>query len=37
VEAGVALKFGREWRINTEALPGYLIEQTKKALGKRAA
>jgi hypothetical protein len=37
VDAGVALKFGREWRINTDALPGYLIEQTKKALAERAA
>lgn len=37
VEAGVALKFGREWRINTDTLPAYLLEQTKKSLGNRAA
>jgi hypothetical protein len=37
IEAGVALKFGREWRVNTDALPGYLLDQTKKAFGKQAA
>lgn len=28
VEAGVALKFGREWRINVERLPEFLRQQT---------
>lgn len=37
VEAGVALKYGKEWHVNPDTLPGYLIAQTKKALGERAA
>jgi len=28
IEAGVALKFGREWLINVDNLPAYLHEQT---------
>jgi hypothetical protein len=35
VEAGVALKYGREWRINSERLPGFLMRQTIAALGER--
>ena len=37
VEAGVALKFGKEWHVNPDTLPGYLLEQTKKSFGNRAA
>jgi hypothetical protein len=37
VDAGVAYKFGRTWYINTEALPAFLVEQTRQAIGGRAA
>jgi hypothetical protein len=37
VEAGVAIKYGREWRVNRERLPDYLKQQTLAALGRSAA
>ena len=32
VEAGVAMKFGCEWRINAARLPDFLIQQTHQRL-----
>jgi hypothetical protein len=32
VEDGVACKYGREWRINTDRLPDWLIKRTRLAL-----
>jgi len=37
VQAGVALKFGKEWHVNTQLLPGYLLDATRKAMGRQAA
>jgi hypothetical protein len=37
VEAGVAIKYGREWRVNRQRLPDYLKQQTLAALGRSAA
>ncbi len=37
VEAGVALKFGREWRINSSKLPDFLRRLTMKSLRSSAA
>lgn len=34
VEAGAAMKYGREWYIHTERLPEYLRQQTLEALGR---
>ncbi|MBL8202422.1 MAG: hypothetical protein JNK40_15765 [Chromatiales bacterium] len=37
VEAGVACKYGREWRVNTDRLPDYLLERTRLALHGHAS
>jgi len=37
VDAGVAIKYGREWRVNRQRLPDYLKQQTLAALGRSAA
>jgi hypothetical protein len=36
VEAGVALKYGRGWRINRSKLPGFLRELTLRLLRSQA-
>ncbi len=36
IDAGVALKFGREWRINEKKLPAFLRKLTLEALGNAA-
>lgn len=37
VEAGVAVKFGREWYIASDKLPAFLAEHTRRKLSKSAA
>ncbi len=37
VNQGVAVKFGREWRINERELPRFLQKLTLETLGKEAA
>ena len=37
VAQGVAVKFGREWRINERKLPRFLQKLTLETLGKEAA
>jgi len=37
VAQGVAVKFGREWRINKRELPRFLQKLTMEALGKQNA
>ncbi len=37
VDQGVAVKFGREWRINERKLPKFLQKLTLATLGKEAA
>ena len=37
VRAGVAMKFGREWRIHLTRLPEYLRERTLEMLGRESA
>ncbi len=34
VEAGVAIKYGRSWRINPQRLPDYLRDATLASLGR---
>ena len=36
VDAGVACKYGREWQINENRLPDFLIEQTRRLVAARA-
>lgn len=36
VGEGVAMKFGREWRVNKRKLPGFLCELTRKRMGASA-
>lgn len=37
VEQGIAMKFGREWLINREKLPAFLVELTLRKERGRAA
>ena len=37
VKDGIALKFGREWRINERKLPRFLQKLTLETLGTRSA
>lgn len=37
VAEGVAIKFGREWRINTEKLPAFLGRLTLRQLPRRSS
>jgi hypothetical protein len=37
VEAGCAIRYGKEWRVNASRLPEFLKRQTLAALGRSAA